>query len=97
MVAPMMRTIKVLTILVLTVPLALLTTGFTAPVKASSDSPVIEWTEKISARAVIQTGDGEYAIVTDGGGDFCLENVILGETYSGIEPMEDRTMIKLIV
>jgi len=100
-----MTTSKVMGIvLVLVLSLASLTARFTTPVKASSGSPVIEWTTTYAhmdrPRSVVRTSGGGYAVVgwTDsfgaGGWDFCLEKFDLSgnkewnRTYGG--PNDDQ-------
>ncbi|MDH5690546.1 MAG: hypothetical protein OEY81_03840, partial [Candidatus Bathyarchaeota archaeon] len=72
---------------------------FTTPVTASSGSPVVEWVKMISARSVIQTGDGGYALVR-GSGDFCFEkldssgNVQWNRTFGGLNDDQANCVVE---
>jgi hypothetical protein len=85
--------------LVLVLSLASLTARFTTPVKASSGLPVVEWVKMISARSVIQTGDGGYALVR-GSGDFCFEkldssgNVQWNRTFGGLNDDQANCVVE---
>jgi len=84
-----MRSIRIVgAILVLMMSLALLVTGFITLAKASSGSPVIEWTTTYGAQAVVQTEDGGYLFAGSALGLLVkadsLGNIEWNRTYEGI-------------